>query len=73
VLGLLQANPADFMQTSVAAVGGMQSAEIDALIEQRLDARNTRNWAEADRIRDVLKSEGIVLEDAASGTIWRRE
>ncbi|MFN5744493.1 MAG: DALR domain-containing protein, partial [Methylococcaceae bacterium] len=73
VLGLLQANPADFMQASVTTVGGMPSAEIEALIEQRIDARNTRNWAEADRIRDLLKSEGVVLEDASSGTIWRRE
>ena len=36
--------------------------EIEALIEQRTQARKDRNWAEADRIRDELKAKGIVLE-----------
>ena len=40
-------------------------SEIEALIEQRTQARKDRNWAEADRIRDELKAKGIVLEDTA--------
>ncbi|MGD8674157.1 MAG: cysteine--tRNA ligase, partial [Thiogranum sp.] len=45
---------------------------IDALVARREQARADRDWAEADRIRDELTSLGIVLEDAAGGTQWRR-
>ena len=48
-------------------------SEIEALIEQRKQARKDRNWAEADRIRDELKAKGIVLEDTAQGVKWHRE
>ena len=47
-------------------------AEIDALIEARTAARKEKNWAEADRIRDLLKEKGIVLEDTAQGVKWHR-
>jgi cysteinyl-tRNA synthetase len=43
-----------------------------ALVSQREDARARRDFAEADRIRDELLARGIVLEDTATGTIWRR-
>jgi cysteinyl-tRNA synthetase len=46
--------------------------EIAALVTQRDDARARRDWAEADRVRDVLRDQGIVLEDTADGTVWRR-
>ncbi len=42
------------------------------LIQQRLQARQEKNWAEADRIRDELEQQGILLEDGAAGTSWRR-
>ena len=48
-------------------------SEIEALIEQRTQARKDRNWAEADRIRDELKAKGIVLVDTAQGVKWHRE
>ena len=48
-------------------------SEIEALIEQRTQARKDRNWAESDRIRDELKAKGIVLEDTAQGVKWHRE
>ena len=48
-------------------------AEIEALIEKRTQARKDKNWAEADRIRDELKAQGIVLEDTAEGVKWHRE
>ena len=46
--------------------------EIEALIQARNDARKAKNWAEADRIRDELKAQGIVLEDTPQGVKWHR-
>lgn len=48
-------------------------AEIEALIEQRQQARKDKNWAEADRIRDELKARNIILEDTPQGVKWRVE
>lgn len=47
--------------------------EIENLISQRNEARKNRDWATADRIRDELKSQGIVLEDTPQGVKWHRE
>lgn len=47
--------------------------EIEKFIEARTQARKDRNWAEADRIRDELKAQGIVLEDTPQGVKWHRE
>ncbi len=70
ILGLLRNDPEAFLQSSTAA--GPSAAEIESLIDQRLAARRAKNWAEADRIRDALKGQGIILEDAGAGTTWRR-
>ena len=45
---------------------------INALVADRVAARKAKNWAESDRIRNALAAEGVVLEDGAAGTIWRR-
>jgi len=46
--------------------------EIKKLIEKREEARKAKNWAEADKIRDELKKQGIALEDTPSGVRWKR-
>ncbi|QKS69679.1 cysteine--tRNA ligase [Paenalkalicoccus suaedae] len=46
--------------------------EVDALIQERIDARRDRNFARADEIRDELKAQGILLEDTPQGTRWKR-
>ena len=73
LLGLLQRDPAAFLQGEVGeTVQGLDNAAIEALIASRQQARAERNWAESDRIRDELTAAGIVLEDGAGGTSWRR-
>ncbi len=45
---------------------------IDALVAARTEAKKARNWAEADRIRDALKADGILITDTPEGPIWKR-
>ena len=71
ILGLLQRDPEQFLRG--AASGGPSDEEIETLIAARLAARSNKEWAESDRIRDLLKEQGIVLEDGPQGTSWRRD
>jgi cysteinyl-tRNA synthetase len=70
VLGLLEADPEEYLQSAAGEDAGGE--DIDGLIEARNAARTNKDWAEADRIRDVLDEMGIVLEDKDGKTIWRR-
>ncbi len=68
VLGVL--DPADWKQDEAAPA--ITDEEIDELIGQRREARSNRDFAEADRLRGVLEGHGIVIEDTAQGTRWKR-
>jgi cysteinyl-tRNA synthetase len=72
VLGILQRDPEVFLQSGQPAADGYVPEQIEQLINQRLEARRSKNFAEADRIRKDLHDNGIVLEDGPGGTIWRR-
>ena len=70
-LGLLQDDPQHFLQSGGEECG-LSADEIEALIAQRKTARETKNWAESDRIRDLLAEHKILLKDGADGTTWTR-
>ncbi len=73
VLGILQADPEVYLKSMPASGGsGLSEAEIETLLSQRTEARAAKDWAESDRIRDLLKEQGVTLEDSANGTTWRR-
>ncbi|VGM95084.1 Cysteine--tRNA ligase [uncultured Avibacterium sp.] len=70
ILGLLQQDPESFLQ---AGADDDEVAKIEALIKQRNEARAAKNWAAADEARNQLNAMGIVLEDGANGTTWRKQ
>jgi len=76
-LGLLQEDPEAVLRGELdpgsAAADGLSDAAIDALIEERRMAREAKDFARGDAIRDQLAGAGIVLEDAGGSTSWRRD
>lgn len=75
LLGILQDEPEHYLRARDQGDGeqGLTDDVIEQMIARRAAAKAARDWAEADAVRDALKADGVVLEDSASGTTWRRE
>jgi len=71
MLGVLQQDPDKYLKRSAGA-GGLSDAQVDALVAARNAARAAKNYAESDRIRVQLNDAGVLLDDKAGGTQWRR-
>jgi cysteinyl-tRNA synthetase len=65
-LGILQGDPKTFLRAGTR----LDEATIAGLIEQRAAAKKQKNFAEADRIRNELLAQGVVLKDSPAGTTW---
>ncbi len=73
VLGLLQRDPRQYFQDAALAGNSHFSPEhVEQMIQQRLIARENKNYSDADRIRTALLDADIILEDGPQGTTWRR-
>ncbi|HLN23363.1 MAG TPA: cysteine--tRNA ligase [Patescibacteria group bacterium] len=72
VLGLLQQDVEAWFRWTPASGATLSDAQVDDLIARRLDARKSKDFAEADRIRKELADNGVLLEDGAGVTTWRR-
>jgi len=73
LLGLLQRDPEEFLKGRPSAAGpsALDDTAIDERIVARAGAKARRDYSEADRIRQELLEQGVVLEDGPSGTTWR--
>ena len=71
VLGLLTDDVENFFKGQ--STDGLSDDEVEALVNQRVEAKSRKDWATADRIRDELKEQGVILEDKGADTTWRRE
>jgi cysteinyl-tRNA synthetase len=72
ILGILHQDPAVYLKRSVG-INKLSDGEVEALLASRREARTVKDFAESDRIREVLSAAGIVLEDKPGGrTEWRR-
>ena len=72
MLGILQHDPDSWLGYSKVD-DGKDTEKIEQMIEERNNCRNNKNFEQADKIRDELKSMGIDIEDTPDGTIWRNE
>ncbi|MGQ0621977.1 MAG: cysteine--tRNA ligase [Panacagrimonas sp.] len=71
LLGLLQWTPEQWFGWTPPREGLMSAAEVESLLADRTAARKAKNWAESDRVRDLLKSRGVLVEDSKDGQRWR--
>lgn len=70
-LGLLREGYAEAKTRRFLKKGDLTIAQIEDSIERRNRARQRKDWREADRIREELNRQGILLEDTAEGTVWK--
>ena len=73
MLGLAQGDAEIYLQTGSREHAALGKEDVERLIAERNSARKNKNWAESDRIRDLLHENNIILEDGSTGTTWRRE
>lgn len=75
ILGLLQQAPQSYLQGALSheASEGLSVDEIEQMIQARLAARQAKQFSQADAIRQTLLEAGVILEDGARGTTWRRQ
>lgn len=72
ILGLLEDNADDFLKSAAGGDASDDSKAIDDLVNERIHAKQEKNWQRADEIRDQLHSMGVELEDSGQETSWRR-
>ncbi len=72
LMGLLKEDPEDWFAGAANKRHNLTNIQIEELIGNRNKARDVRDFEEADRIRDLLGEEGILLDDSQLGTKWRR-
>ena len=73
IVGLMQSDPEGYLKSQAGQGDGLNDTEVDALVEQRWQARLDKDWAKADQLRDQLTAAGIEIEDGVDGTRWRRK
>lgn len=71
LIGLLETPPAVFLQSEIT-FAPEERGYVDALVKERFEAKQTKNWQRADEIRAELISMGIELQDTPNGTTWRK-
>jgi cysteinyl-tRNA synthetase len=72
VLGILQMSPEAWFRWTRSDGAGLPDDAVQDLVDRRWAARQARDFATADRLRGELSEAGIMLEDSATGTQWRR-
>ncbi len=70
VLGILKHSPESYFKHSGA--DDLSDDVIETMIAERIDAKKNKDYAKADQIRQTLAEQGVLLEDSATGTIWKR-
>jgi cysteinyl-tRNA synthetase len=72
LLGLLGRTPADWLSRGGAEADAGDAGDIEALVQARVAARQSKDWAEADRLRGELAALGVEVTDGKDGSTWRR-
>jgi cysteinyl-tRNA synthetase len=74
IIGILTQSPNDYFaskKSDILEEGYVDSQAVDELVAQRTQARQSKNWAAADKIRQQLNEMGVQVEDRPEGAVWR--